>query len=35
MWGAFWGVLFGIFAIVFLAYNRKQFYRKRPEWNKF
>ena len=35
LWGAFWGVLFGIFAIIFLAYNKRQFYRKRPDWVKF
>lgn len=35
LWGAFWGVLFAIFAIIFLTYNRKKFYKKNPEWNKF
>ena len=34
-WGAFWGVLFAVFAIIFLTYNRKKFYRKNPEWSKF
>jgi len=34
-WGAFWGVLFAIFAILFLSYNRKKFYNKNPAWNKF
>ncbi len=35
MWGAFWGVLFGVFAIIFLTYNRKKFYKKNPHWDKF
>ncbi len=35
MWGAFWGVLFAIFALLFLSYNRKKFYKKNPDWNKF
>lgn len=35
MWGAFWGVLFAIFAIIFLTYNRNKFYKKNPHWNKF
>lgn len=30
MWGAFWGVLFAIFAIIFLTYNKKKFYKKNP-----
>jgi hypothetical protein len=34
-WGAFWGVLFAVFAIIFLTYNRKKFYKKNPEWSKF
>ena len=35
MWGAFWGVLFAVFAIFFLNYNRRKFYKKNPEWEKF
>jgi hypothetical protein len=35
IWGAFWGVLFSVFALFFLAYNRNQFYKKRPDWSKF
>lgn len=35
LWGAFWGVLFAIFAIFFLSYNRKKFYKKNPDWSKF
>lgn len=35
MWGAFWGVLFAIFAIIFLTYNKKKFYKKNPEWGNF
>ena len=35
MWGAFWGVLFALFALLFLTYNRKKFYKKNPEWDKF
>lgn len=35
LWGAFWGVLFAIFALFFLSYNRKKFYKKNPEWDRF
>lgn len=35
LWGATWGVLFAIFAIFFLTYNRKKFYAKNPEWENF
>jgi hypothetical protein len=35
LWGAFWGVLFSIFAFYFLMFNRKLFYTGRPEWNRF
>jgi len=35
LWGAFWGVLFAIFAIFFLSYNKKKFYKKNPDWSKF
>lgn len=34
-WGAFFNVLFAIFAIFFLAYNKKRFYQKNPDWDKF
>jgi len=35
LWGAFWGVLFAIFALFFLSYNRRKFYKKNPTWDKF
>ena len=35
LWGAFWGVLFAVFALFFLSYNRKKFYAKNPEWERF
>lgn len=35
IWGAFWGVLFAGFAIFFLTYNKRQFYNKKPDWNRF
>jgi hypothetical protein len=35
LWGAFWGVLFAVFALFFLSYNRRKFYEKNPEWKKF
>lgn len=35
MWGALWGVLFSIFAIVFLGYNRNKFRKERPDWENF
>ena len=34
-WGAFFNVLFAAFAIFFLAYNKKKFYRKNPDWDRF
>lgn len=34
-WGALWGVEFTIFAVFFLAYNRKKFYEKNPRWSRF
>ncbi len=34
-WGAFFNVLFAIFAIFFLAYNKKKFYQKNPDWDRF
>ncbi|KAM3142615.1 hypothetical protein pb186bvf_005274 [Paramecium bursaria] len=34
-WGAFWGVLFGVFALYFLRFNSKQFYDKNPNWATF
>jgi hypothetical protein len=35
MWGALWSVLFTGFAVVFLGYNRRKFYKKNPGWDKF
>jgi hypothetical protein len=35
MWGALWGVLFAVFGLIFLSYNRSKFYRKNPDWDKF
>jgi hypothetical protein len=35
LWGAFWGVLFSLFALYFLMFNRKMFYNKTPEWTRF
>lgn len=35
LWGAFWGVLFAVFALFFLSYNRRKFYQKNPAWSKF
>mgnify|MGYP006339408107 CR=1 FL=1 len=35
LWGAFWGVLFAVFALFFLSYNRRKFYEKNPDWNNF
>lgn len=34
-WGAFFNVLFALFAIVFLAHNQKKFYKRNPEWERF
>lgn len=34
-WGAFFNVLFAVFAIIFLAYNKKRFYQKNPDWDRF
>ena len=34
-WGAFFNVLFAGFAIFFLAYNKKKFYKKNPDWDRF
>ena len=34
-WGALWGVLFAVFALFFLRYNREKFYKKNPEWERF
>lgn len=34
-WGAFFNVLFAIFAIFFLAYNKDKFYKKNPDWDRF
>ncbi len=35
MWGALWGVLFALFAFIFLSYNQNKYYRKNPEWKNF
>lgn len=29
-WGAFWGVLFSLFAVFFLAFNENKFYKENP-----
>ena len=34
-WGALFGVLFSVFGLLFLSFNRKKFYHKNPDWNKF
>ena len=34
-WGAFFNLLFSIFAIYFFAYNKNKFYKKNPDWDKF
>lgn len=34
-WGAFFNVLFTGFALFFLSYNSKKFYRKNPDWERF
>ena len=34
-WGATWGVLFAVFAIIFLTHNREKFYGKNPDWDRF
>lgn len=34
-WGAFFNLLFTIFAIFLLGYNRRKFYEKNPDWEKF
>ena len=34
-WGAFFNVMFTVFALIFLAYNKKKFYRKNPDWDRF
>lgn len=34
-WGAFFNVLFAIFAICFLAYNQEKFYKRNPDWERF
>jgi hypothetical protein len=34
-WGAFFNVLFAVFAIFFLAYNKNKFYQRNPEWDRF
>ena len=34
-WGAFFNVLFTLFAIVFMQYNRRKFYSRNPDWDRF
>lgn len=34
-WGAFFNVLFAVFALFFLAYNKNKFYKKNPDWDRF
>jgi hypothetical protein len=34
-WGAFFNVLFMLFAIFLYNYNRSKFYEKNPTWDKF
>lgn len=34
-WGAFFNVLFAVFALFFLAYNKDKFYKKNPDWDRF
>lgn len=34
-WGGFCNALFTVFAIFFLKYNQKKFYRNNPEWDNF
>lgn len=34
-WGALWGVEFAIFAIFFLSYNSRKYYKKNPKWEKY
>lgn len=35
MWGALFGVLFSVFALVFYRHNRSKYYRRNPDWDKF
>lgn len=34
-WGALWGVLFALFAFIFLQYNQRKFYNRNPNWKSF
>jgi hypothetical protein len=34
-WGALSGVLFAAFALFFLTYNKKKFYKRNPDWDRF
>jgi hypothetical protein len=34
-WGAFSNLIFTILCIFFLSFNRKKFYERHPEWEKF
>lgn len=35
LWGALWGILFSLFAIGFLGYNRNKFRKEHPDWEEF
>lgn len=35
LWSAFFGVIFSLFALFFLDFNRKKFYKRNPEWDHF
>lgn len=34
-WGAFFNVIFTLFALFLLSYNRRKFYEKNPDWDQF
>ena len=34
-WGALWGVLFAIFAVFFLTFNKNKYYKKNPRWDDY
>jgi hypothetical protein len=35
LWGALWGILFSLFALAFLGYNRNKFRKEHPDWDQF
>ena len=35
LWGAFAGVLFSAFALFFLNFNKRKFYKRHPAWDNF